>query len=188
VDRPNGTNVVGCKWVYRIKLKADGSIERFKARPVAQGFTQQYGIDFKETYSPVIRGATFRWLLAMATLHNWDMRMLDVTAAYLNGLLEENIYMEIPEGFGNNKNGTKMLKLVKGLYGLKQAGRVWYNTLSRHLRSLNYIQSRADPCIFFKKHQNGTKASSRSTSMTFACLEIPQQSKPPSKTFRRVLT
>jgi hypothetical protein len=158
VDRPNGTNVVGCKWVYRIKLKADGSIERFKARLVAQGFTQQYGIDFKETYSPVIRGATFRWLLAMATLHNWDMRMLDVTTAYLNGLLEEDIYMEIPEGFGDNKNGTKVLKLVKGLYGLKQAGRVWYNTLSRHLRSLNYIQSRADPCIFFKKHQNGTKA------------------------------
>ena len=154
VDRPHDANVVGCKWVYKIKLKADGSVERFKARLVAQGFTQQHGLDFHETYSPVMRGTTFRWLVAMSTLKGWTMKCADVMNAYLNGTLEETIYMELPEGyqsFGTNK----VLRLRKSLYGLKQAGRVWNLAFGSHMRNMGYAHSRADPCLFHKRSSSG---------------------------------
>jgi Reverse transcriptase (RNA-dependent DNA polymerase) len=146
VPRPKA-NVVGCKWVYKVKLNPDGSIERFRARLVAQGYTQQHGLDFFETYSPVMRGTTLRWLIAQAAMKNWSTRHIDISSAYLYGKLSEVIYMEQPPGFSTG-NQNEVLRLNKGLYGLKQAGRVWYRTLTNFLKKMQlYTVSCRSMCI-----------------------------------------
>jgi hypothetical protein len=147
-ELPPGANIVGSKYVYKCKTNADGTVERFKVRLVAQGFTQRHGVDYSEVYAPVIRRATLRLFLALCAQKGWANRMIDISTAYLNGVLEETIFMKPPEGFGLAEG--KVLQLVKGLYGLKQAGRVWYQTLVAHLKGQGYSQSRADPCVFFK--------------------------------------
>ena len=153
--KPPGANSVGCKWVYKVKLNADGSVERFKARLVAQGYSQKHGIDFFETYSPVMRGTTFRWLLSMAAKHGWSTKMADITAAYLYGKIDVPIYMKQPAGFDNG-NPDEFLELLKSLYGLKQSGRIWYQKLTQYLiHTLGCIQSRADPCVLKKILESG---------------------------------
>jgi hypothetical protein len=127
---PPGVKLIGCKWVYKVKLNADGSVERFKARLVAKGYTQRYGIDFNETYSPVVRGTTFRWLVAMAARHGWSMKMGDVSSAYLYSNNDRVIIMRPPPGYDSD---CEAWDLKKSIYGLKQAGRLWYRTLRNHL-------------------------------------------------------
>ncbi|TPX48626.1 DNA-directed DNA polymerase [Chytriomyces confervae] len=145
---PDSANIIGSKWVYKIKLNADGSVKRFKARLVAQGYTQRFGFDYAETHSPVMRSATFRWLLALTALNRWSTRMLDISSAYLYGDLEDPVYMKQPPG--HDDGSGRVYKLKKGLYGLKQAGRIWYIKLVTHLKSRGYVQSNADPCVFYK--------------------------------------
>ncbi|KAM1873109.1 hypothetical protein ACFX13_006993 [Malus domestica] len=120
-DLPPGTTPIGCKWVFRKKLKPDGSIDKYKARLVAKGFTQKKGIDYFDTYSPVSRIATIRILIALASIHNLVVHQMDVKTTFLNGHLDEEIYMEQPEGFIVKGQEHKVCKLVKSLYGLKQA-------------------------------------------------------------------
>ena len=124
VKRTPDMNVVSSKWIFRKKLKADGSVERHKARLVARGFTQQEGIDYDETFSPVVRYDTVRTLLAHACDRGWDLYQFDIKTAFLNGDLEETIYMEEPEGY-KTSDGSMVCKLKKSLYGLKQAPRCW---------------------------------------------------------------
>ena len=123
-------NLIGCKWVFRIKRKADGSIDSYKARLVAKGFHQQQGIDFKETFSPVIKPTTIRLILSLAITFNWPLRQLDVQNAFLHGYLNEEVYMVQPSGFQDHHFPTHVCKLNKALYGLKQAPRAWYHRLS----------------------------------------------------------
>ena len=155
VPRPRGKNIVGCKWVFRLKRKADGSVDKYKARLVARGFTQIHGVDYYDTYSPVARLASFRLILAIAARNNWEVVAFDFNSAYLNGELGEGeeIYMQEPPGYESDLQ--EMVKLLlKALYGLKQAGRKWYDALLALLISLGFSVTVADPGVFVAR-RNG---------------------------------
>ena len=149
VPRPEGKNIVGSKWVFRIKRKADGSIEKYKARLVARGFTQVFGEDYYDTFSPVAKLQSFRAILALAARFDWEIESFDFTGAYLNGELDadEEIYMQPPPGY-EGQGPDEVKRLRKSLYGLKQAGRKWYDALSRALANLGFRTTQADPGVF----------------------------------------
>lgn len=148
VSLPEGRKVVGNKWVFKKKLRADGTIERFKARLVAQGFSQQHGYDYDETFSPVIRFESVRTLIALAAQQGLKLHQMDVTAAFLNGKLDEEVYMKQPEGFVIQGKEELVCKLKHSIYGLKQSPRCWNATLDQQLREMGLSQSTSDPCIY----------------------------------------
>ena len=117
VPRDPEMNVVGLKWVFKTKLKADGSVERFKARLVAKGYNQLEGIDFDETFSPVIKPTTIRLVLALAVMNKWSVRQLDVKNAFLHGYLKERVFMEQPPGFVSTDHPEYVCRLKRALYG-----------------------------------------------------------------------
>jgi hypothetical protein len=119
VPPQRGTNIIDCKWVYKIKRKQDGSLDRYKVRLVAKGFKQSYGIDYEDTFSPVIKAATIRTILSIAVSRGWSMRQLDVQNDFLHVLLEEEVYMRQPPGFEDSSHPNYICKLDKVLYGLK---------------------------------------------------------------------
>lgn len=134
------------KWVYKTKMDQNGNIDRFKARLCVKGCSQKFGIDYNETFSPVARYETIRTLLAIAAHRNLQLCQFDIGTAFLNGELEEVIYMDQPDGF---EDGTsRICKLVKSLYGLKQAPRAWNSTFDRFLQSFGLKQSSNDPCLY----------------------------------------
>lgn len=141
-------NVVGSRWVYRIKRRVDGSIERYKARLVARGFTQQEGIDYSETFSPVIKQATVRLVFSIAVSRNWKIHQLDIHNAFLNGVLTEEVYMKQPPSFIDSSLPSHVCKLHKSLYGLKQAPKAWYTRLSDFLLSIGFRASKVDTSLF----------------------------------------
>ncbi|XP_059590837.1 retrovirus-related Pol polyprotein from transposon RE1 isoform X2 [Vitis vinifera] len=150
-DLPVGKRPVGCKWIFTIKYKADGSVERFKARLVARGFTQSYGIDYQETFAPVAKLNTIRILLSLAVNQDWCLQQLDIKNAFLNGDLEEEVYMEIPPGFEESMAKNQVCKLQKSLYGLKQSPRAWFDRFTKAVLKLGYKQGQADHTLFVKK-------------------------------------
>ena len=119
VDYPNDKEIIGVKQVYKTKLNSDGSIQKHKARLVAKGYSQQYGVDYNETFAPVARLDTIRALIALAAQKKWQIHQLDVKSAFLNGYLKEEIHIEQPQGFVILRKEDKVLKLKKALYGLK---------------------------------------------------------------------
>ena len=125
VDIPIGTNIVSHRWVFRVKFDSEGEIEKFNARLVARGFSQQFGFDFTDTYSPVIRMSVVRFILIMAVLCGQNVFHSDVPQAYVRALIDTDIYMSIPALVDGHPK-TQALKLLKGLYGLKQSGRLWH--------------------------------------------------------------
>ncbi|KAM2315364.1 hypothetical protein ACFX1S_028273 [Malus domestica] len=141
-------NIVGCKWVFRVKRKADGSIDRHKARLVAKGFNQQVGVDYDETFSPVVKPGTIRTILALAVSHNWSLQQLDVRNAFLNGILHEEVYMKQPPGFVDSDRSQYVCRLHKALYGLKQAPRAWFQRLASFLRTHGFSHSKSDASLF----------------------------------------
>lgn len=160
VDRPKGKNVIGSKWVLKTKYNADNTVEKRKARLVAKGFAQKPKIDFTETFAPVAKVGSIRLIIALAAELKLDVFQLDVVSAYLNGDIEEQIYMEIPEGLPQilGKRGTekssKVCLLKKALYGLKQSGRQWYRKLDSKLRQLKMKPLDADGCVYIYKRKN----------------------------------
>ncbi|KAM1580053.1 hypothetical protein ACFX1Z_041414 [Malus domestica] len=141
-------NIVGCKWVFRVKKHPDGTIDRYKARLVAKGFHQQAGLDYKETFSPVAKPITIRILLSLAVQHDWFLNQLDISNAFLHGDLQEDVYMQQPPGFSDPNYPHHVYKLRKSLYGLKQAHRAWFDKLFVVLKSLGFHQSQSDASLF----------------------------------------
>ena len=147
VITPEAVKPVGYKWVFIRKRNEKNEIVRYKARLVAQGFSQRPGIDYEETYSPVMDASTFRYLISLAVSENLEMRLMDVVTAYLYGSLDTDIYMKIPEGFKmpealkSKPKEICAIKLQRSLYGLKQSGRMWYNRLSEHLLKKGYVNN-----------------------------------------------
>jgi histone deacetylase 1/2 len=146
---PSSTrNIIDCKWVFRIKKNADGTIDRYKARLVAKGFKQRHGIDNEETFSPGVKSATIRLVLTIAVSRGWSLWQLDVKNVFLHGVLEEEVYMKQPLGFEHPHTPHFICKLDKALYGLKQAPRAWFARLSIKLTALGFIPSKADTSLF----------------------------------------
>ena len=141
-------HVIGCKWVLKPKLKPDGSLDRLKARLVAKGYHQIDGVDYTETFLPVIKPGTIRLVLSLALVRHWDIRQLDVKNAFLHGVLTEDIYMEQPPSMINPKFPSHVCKLQRALYGLKQAPRAWFDRLSTFLLKYGFLCSLADPSLF----------------------------------------
>jgi histone deacetylase 1/2 len=149
VPAPRDKNIIGSKWVYKVKRRADGTIDRFKARLVAKGYKQRYGLDYEDTFSPVVKAATVRLILSVAVSKGWSLRQLDVQNAFLHGVLEEEVFMRQPPGYEDKQHPTYVCKLDKALYGLKQAPRAWYARLCGKLVQLGFTPSKGDTSLFF---------------------------------------
>ena len=154
VKRPAGTNVVGSRWVLRVKKNAAGEVKKYRACLVAKGFTQIYGMDFYETYTPVARLASFRLLLAVAACNDWPVDTFDFDSAYLNSILnddDEIIYSEQPPYYEMMDRHCYVWKLNKKLYGLKQGAKNWYNALCKALADMGFQRTEADHGVFYKQ-------------------------------------
>ncbi|GJT04459.1 zinc finger, CCHC-type containing protein [Tanacetum coccineum] len=149
-DLPPGCKPLGCKWIFKRKMKFDGTIDKFKARLINQGFRQKEGIDYFDTYVPVARITTIRLLLALAAIHNLVIHQMDVKTTFLNGDLDEEVYMKQPEGFVMPGNKHKVCKLVKSLYGLKQAPKQWHQKFDEVVLSSGFLLNQSDKCVYRK--------------------------------------
>jgi transposase InsO family protein len=154
VDRPIGANVIDSKWVWKKKLSRWGKVKRFRARLTARGFKQIPGVDFFETFAPVMRYRSLKMLLTIAAERDYEIRHLDVPKAFLQADLAEAIYMEQPQGF-HNGNRNQVWKLLKSVYGIKQAPNNWNEDLNRFLLSLGFIRLKSDSCIYAKSCRSG---------------------------------
>ncbi|KAJ6945155.1 Retrovirus-related Pol polyprotein from transposon RE1 [Populus alba x Populus x berolinensis] len=146
--RPASHNVVSCRWIFKTKLRADGSIERHKARLVAKGFSQIHGLDFEDTFSLVVRPATVRIILSIAVSSGWLLHQLDVHNVFLHGHLSELVYMDQPPGYTDPRFPHHVCRLKRALYGLKQAPRAWFQRFSSFLLQLGFLISKADSSLF----------------------------------------
>ena len=151
VDLPKGRRAVGNKWVLKIKRNVDGSIERYKARLVAKGYTQLQGIDYEETFSPVAKFTSIRLILEIVANLDLELHQMDVKTAFLNGELDEEIYMEQPAGFVPDGQEDKVCRLLKSIYGLKQPSRQWYLRFHHEVISYGFVMIEEDHCIYVKR-------------------------------------
>ncbi|KAJ9558226.1 hypothetical protein OSB04_012840 [Centaurea solstitialis] len=158
---PPNVKPIGNKWVFVRKRNENNEIVRYKARLVAQGFSQRLGIDYEETSSPVMDVITFRYLISLVVSEKLNMQLMDVVIAYLYGDLDTEIYMRVPDGLklpessSSQPRNTFSIRLRRSLYGLKQSGRMWYNRLSEYLIGLGYLNNELCPCVFIKKSTSG---------------------------------
>lgn len=153
VDLPERQKTLDTKWIFKKKVDSSGKMLRYKARLVARGCKQIEGIDFHETYFPVVRYSSIRFLCALAAKLDLDVSQMDVTAAYLHGDIDEDIYLQPPEELIEHHNKRKVWKLNKAIYGLKQSGRAWNEHLNKTLIKLNFSRSQTDTCIYVKKNK-----------------------------------
>ena len=149
VPRPRNRSVVGTKWVFRNKTDADGIVIRNKARLVAKGYSQQEGIDYDDTFAPVVRLEAIRMFLAYAAHKKFKVFQMDVKSAFLNGELEEEVFVEQPPGFIDPRFPNHVYRLDKALYGLKQAPRAWYETLAQFLLEHGFTRGTIDKTLFY---------------------------------------
>ena len=147
VEKPKDKDIIGVKWIFKTKFNSDGSIQRNKARLVAKGYSQQPGVDFNETFAPVARLDTIRSLIALAAHKGWFLYQLDVKSTFLNGVLNEEVCIEQPQGFVENGEEEKVYKLKKALYGLKQAPRAWYSEIDAYFTKRGFQRSKSEPTL-----------------------------------------
>nr|GEW88632.1 ribonuclease H-like domain, reverse transcriptase, RNA-dependent DNA polymerase [Tanacetum cinerariifolium] len=153
---PTGHKEIGLKWVFKTKKDANGDIIKHKARLVAKGYIQQHGIDFEEVFAPVARIETMRLPLAIAATNKWEVHHLDVKSAFLHGDLKEEVYVTQPEGFIKDQNNGKVYRLIKALYGLRQAPRAWNIKLDNTLKSLDFKKCALEQAIYTKTSKDST--------------------------------
>ncbi|KAL3519542.1 hypothetical protein ACH5RR_017691 [Cinchona calisaya] len=154
VDKPQDMKVIGVKWVFRTKLNADGSINKKKARLVVKGYAQIFGVDYFDTFAPVSRLDTIRLLFALSAQLGWKVHQMDVKSAFLNGILEEEIYVEQPEGVVVEGKEDRVYRLHKALYGLKQAPRAWYSRIDDYLLGFGFEKSLSESTLYVKYNSN----------------------------------
>ncbi|KAK8600410.1 hypothetical protein V6N12_050264 [Hibiscus sabdariffa] len=150
VEPPEGIKPIGCKWVFKKKTDMDGNVQTYKGRLVAKGFRQIHGIAYDETFSPVAMFKSIRILLAIAAFHDYEIWQMDVKIAFLNGKLEEDVYMTQPEGFVAPENAGKVCKLQRSIYGLKQASRSWNLRFNDAIKEFGFIRTEDEPCVYKK--------------------------------------
>ncbi|KAM1133510.1 hypothetical protein ACFX19_043460 [Malus domestica] len=151
VSKPTGTTkIIGCKWVFKTKRDSQGNIDKHKARLVAKGFTQREGIDYNETFSPVSTKDSMRIILALTSHFDLELHQMDVKTAFLNGELEEDIYMQQAPGFVERGKETMVCKLNKSIYGLKQASRQWNRKFDQVMAASGFQENKLDECIYLK--------------------------------------
>ncbi|GJR90219.1 ribonuclease H-like domain-containing protein [Tanacetum coccineum] len=148
VPRPSDVNLVRSMWLFKHKFHADGTLSRYKARLVANGSNQQHGVDFDETFSPVVKPATIRTVLSLAVSRQWPIHQLDVKNAFLNGDLSETVYMHQPPGFVDSRYPNHVCLLQRSLYGLKQAPRAWFQRFAGYATRAGFSPSRCDSSLF----------------------------------------
>ncbi|WVZ49109.1 hypothetical protein U9M48_000490 [Paspalum notatum var. saurae] len=152
VPPKKGINLIDSRWVFKVKKKADGSVERLKARLVAKGYKQRYGVDYLDTFCPVVKTTTIRVILSLAISRGWSMRQIDIQNAFLHGVLEEEVYMKQPPGYCDpDRPSDYICRLKKALYGLKQAPRAWHSRLTGKLHELGFRSSVADASLLVFK-------------------------------------
>ncbi|CAL2268313.1 unnamed protein product [Prunus armeniaca] len=150
IDRPMDKLVIGVKWVFKTKQNLDGSVQKNKARLVAKGYSQKPRVDYNETFAPVARLDTIRTLIALAAQKGWQLYQLDVKPTFLNGILEEEVYIDQPEGFVVKGSESKVYKLHKALYGLKQAPRAWYSEIDGYFAECGFTKSQSEATLYVK--------------------------------------
>ncbi|KAF2347866.1 Integrase catalytic core [Trinorchestia longiramus] len=155
VECPKNEKPIRCKWIFKKKTGPDGNVCSYKARLVAQGYAQKFGVDYDETFSPVVRFESVRAVLALAAKHNLQLHHMDVATAFLNGELSEEIYLTQPEGFVSEGNENLVCRLNKSLYGLKQSPKCWNTALDGNLKQLGFKQSKNDACIYTRVSNKG---------------------------------
>lgn len=155
VDLPPGCKPLGYKWIFKRKMKADGSIDKCKVGLVIKGYKQQEGLDYFDAYSPVSRITSIQMILAIAALRNLEVHQMDVKTAFLNGELDEEMYMEQPEGFSAPGQSKKICRLVKSLYGLKQAPKQWHEKFDNAMLSSGFKINECDKCVYVKDTKDG---------------------------------
>ena len=149
-ELPEGSKRVGCKWVFKTKRDSMGNVERYKARLVAKGYTQKDDIDYKETFSPVSKKNSLRIIMALVAHYDLELHQMDVMTAFLNGDLEEEVYMDQPQAFETTGKESLVCKLKKSIYGLKQASRQWYLKFNNTILSYGFVENTVDTCIYMK--------------------------------------
>ncbi|KAK8694820.1 hypothetical protein V6N13_072364 [Hibiscus sabdariffa] len=150
VEPSEGIKPIGCKWVFKKKTDMDGNVQTYKGRLVAKGFRKIHGVDYDETFSPVAMFKSIRILLALAAFHDYEIWQMDVKTAFLNGKLEEDVYMTQPEGFVTPENAEKVCKLQRSIYGLKQASRSWNLRFNEEIQEFGFIRNEDEPCVYKK--------------------------------------
>jgi hypothetical protein len=154
VPRPKEKSVVTSKWVYKIKHAANRSVDKYKARFVDRGFSQKEGEDYDETFASVSRYTSIRAIISLVASMGWNLHQMDVKTTFLNGAIEEEVYIEQPQGFEVHSRDTHVCRLKKSLYGLKQAPRAWHARMDNYLTRLGFSKSHADPNLYYKVMDN----------------------------------
>ena len=150
IDLSDGVKLIGSKWIFKLKTDKDENVSVYKARLVAKGFRQIHGIDYDETFSPVVMVRSIRIILGIAAYYDYEIWQMDVKTAFLNGFLEEDVYMTQPEGFEDPNDDGKVCKLKKSIYGLKQASRSWNFRFDEKIKEFDFIRCEEDPCVYKK--------------------------------------
>ncbi|KAK8555331.1 hypothetical protein V6N12_009479 [Hibiscus sabdariffa] len=150
VEPPERMKPIGCKWIFKKKTDMDGNVQTYKERLVAKGYRQIHGIDYDETFSPVAMFKSIQILLAIAAFHDYEIWKMDVKTTFLNGKLEEDVYMTQPEGFVTPENAGKVCKLQRSIYGLKQASRSWNLHFNDTIKEFGFIRNEDEPCVYKK--------------------------------------